>query len=186
MLMTTARKLITAEDLLALPRRDGKRYELVRGVLVERMATGDPHSIAVVNFTYELTHHSRSTGIGVTRTGAPGYRLESAPDTVRAPDVAWFAPGRLTPGTQGYPELAPGLAVEVKLPSNSRRELAEKAAMWLRFGSREVWVADPETLTIAIYRPNAAPVILGEDDVLDGGELLPGFYIPIGPLFRDQ
>ena len=184
--MTTARKLMTADELLALPRGGGKRYELIRGVLIERMATGDPHSIAVVNFTFELTLYTRQGGRGVTRTGDPGYRLESDPDTVRAPDVAWFAPGRLAPGTQGYPELAPDLAVEVKSPSNSRRELAEKASMWLRFGSREVWVADPETLTIAIYRPNAAPVILGEDDMLDGGELLPGFRIPIGPLFRDQ
>ena len=40
--MVTALKLITAEELLRMPRNDGHRYELLRGVLVEKMATGDP------------------------------------------------------------------------------------------------------------------------------------------------
>ena len=183
--MTTARRLVTADELLKMP-DDGKRYELIRGVLVERMPTGDPHGITLVNFTYELAHYTRSGGLGVIRAGDPGYRLERNPDTVRAPDVAWFAPGRIPQGTQGYPELAPDLAVEVKSPSNSRRELAEKAAMWLSFGSREVWVADPETVTITVYRPGVDPITLGPDDELDGGELLPGFSTPVGPLFSDH
>ena len=183
--MATARRLITADELLKMPDY-GKRYELIRGVLVERMPAGDPHSIVGGNIYYELTHYIRSGGHGVTRTGDPGYRLERDPDTVRAPDVAWFAPGRLPQGVQGYPELAPDLAVEVKSPSNSRRELAEKASMWLNFGSREVWVADPETATVTVYRPGADPITLGSDDELDGGDLLPGFSVPVGLLFADH
>ena len=183
--MATARRLITADELLKMP-DDGKRYELVRGVLIEKMPAGDPHSITVGNVFYELTRYTRSGGLGVTRTGDPGYRLERNPDTVRAPDVAWFAPGRLPQGVQGYPELAPDLAVEVKSPTNSRRELAEKAVMWLNFGSREVWVADPETVTITVYRPGVDPITLGPDDELKGGEVLPGFSTPGGPLFSDH
>ncbi len=183
--MATARRLVTAEELLRMP-DDGKRYELIRGVLIERMPAGDPHSIVVVNFTYELIHYTRSVGRGVVRAGDPGYRLERDPDTVRAPDVAWFAPGRIAEGTQGYPELTPDLAIEVKSPTNSRRELAEKAATWLNFGSREVWVADPETVTVTVYRPGADPITLGREDELDGGDLLPGFSVPVGPLFADH
>ena len=183
--MATARRLITVDELLRMP-DDGKRYELIRGVLVERMPAGDPQGIAGGNFTYELTHYTRSGGVGVIRAGGPGYQLERNPDTVRAPDVAWFAPSRLAEGTQGYPELAPDLAVEVKSPTNSRRELAEKAAMWLSFGSREVWVADPETVTITVYRPGVDPITLGRDDVLTGGDLLPGFITSVGSLFTDH
>lgn len=36
------------------------------------------------------------------------------------------------------------------------------------------------------YRPDHEPKVLGEDDVLDGGELLPGFSVPVWQLFRDQ
>ena len=163
---------------------DGHRYELLRGVLVEKMATGDPHGVAVTLIAFALTGYALSNGYSVPRSGEPGYRLERDPDTVRAPDVAWIAPGRIPPGTQGYPELAPDLAVEVKSPGNSYAELAAKAGMWLSYGSREVWVADPERVTITVYRPYQEPLTLGEDDTLEGGDLLPGFSTPVWRLFR--
>jgi len=182
--MVTALKLTTAEELLRMPRNDGHRYELLRGVLVEKMATGDPHGDAVTRIAFYLTGYAEENDYGVVRSGEPGYRLERDPDTVRAPDVAWIAPGRIPPGTQGYPELAPDLAVEVKSPGNSYAELAAKAGMWLSYGSREVWVADPERVTITVYRPYQEPLTLGEDDTLEGGDLLPGFATPVWRLFR--
>ena len=181
--MTTTRKLVTADELLLMPRED-KRYELVRGALIEKMPTGDPHRIAVFRIANALGNYIEANDYGEGGAGEPGYRLERDPDTVRAPDVVWIAPGRIPAGTQGYPELAPDLAVEVKSPGNSNREMAAKARMWLSYGSREVWVADPERVAITVYRPNAAPVTLGEDDVLDGGDLLPGFSVPVWQLFR--
>ena len=183
--MVTAIKLITAEELLLMP-RDGRRYELLRGVLVEKMPTGDPHGMVVPLITMALGFYAASNDYGEIRAGEPGYFLEREPDTVRAPDVAWIAPGRIIPGTRGYPELSPDLAVEVKSPGNSYAELAAKAGMWLSYGSREVWVADPERVTITVYRPYREPVTLGEDDTLEGGELLPGFATPVWKLFRRQ
>ena len=180
----TERKLMTAEELLKMPKGDGRRFELIRGVLIEKMPTGDPHGESVNLTSYALTHYARSNRYGVVRSGDPGYRLERDPDTVRAPDVACFAPGRLTRGRRGYPEMAPDLAVEVKSPRNSWPEMAAKAYMWLSYGSREAWVGDPETVTVRIYRPNAAPVVLSADDALDGGDLLSGFSIPVRELFE--
>ena len=181
--MVTAVKLITAEELLLMP-RDGRRYELLRGVLVEKMPTGDPHGDTVPRISYALTGYAEENDYGEIRSGEPGYFLERDPDTVRAPDVAWIAPGRIPQGTRGYPELAPDLAVDVKSPGNSYAELAAKAGMWLSYGSREVWVADPERVTITVYRPYQEPVTLGEDDTLEGGDLLPGFAVPVWKLFR--
>jgi Uma2 family endonuclease len=164
--MTTKQKFITAEELLLMP-RDGNRYELARGVLVQKMPTGDLHRVTVSRIDAALSIWSDENDYGSVGAGEPGYRLDRDPDTVRAPDVVWIAPGRIPEGTQGYPELAPDLAVEVKSPGNSNPEMAAKAAMWLSYGSREVWVADPETTTITRHRPNTAPVTLGEDDILD-------------------
>lgn len=121
---------------------------------------------------------------GEVVAGEPGYLLEIGPDTVRAPDVAWVAPGRIPAGTIGYPNLAPDLAVEVRSPSNSIPELQRKAEMWLSFGTRQVWVADPETTAVTIYRTGAEPLTLGEDDTIDGADLLPGFSAPVWNLFR--
>ena len=178
---TTATRLITATELLAMPRGYGKRYELIRGELVEKMPTGTPHGIAVKWTSFVLTEYEVDTGYGQVITGEPGYRLESDPDTVRAPDVAWIAPGRIPPGTQGYPNLAPDLVVEVLSPG---QDLSDKARMWLSYGTREVWVTQPAApVSVTRYRPGQPPVTLYEDDTLDGGDLLPGFSVPVWRLF---
>ena len=182
--MTTKQKLMTADELLAMPRGDGRKYELIRGVLVEKMPTGHPHGVVVAIITTLLSLFVGPKSYGHVVSGEPGYLLEIGPDTVRAPDVAWIAPGRIPEGTAGYPSLAPDLAVEVKSPSNSNPEMRRKAEMWLSFGVRQVWNADPETTTITIYRPDAAPATLGEDDTIEGGDLLPGFTAPVWSLFR--
>ena len=182
----TGEPLMTAEELLRLPKGEGKRYELIRGVLVQNVPTGDAHGDTTVLTAYFLTQYTFDSGHGVTRTGEPGFRLEIEPDTVRAPDVAWIATGRIQEGTQGYPELAPDLAIEVKSPSNSNAEMGEKASMWLAYGSQQVWILNPENTTVIIRRPNIGPATLGENDVLDGGHLLPGFSIEVWRLFRRQ
>ena len=182
--MTTKPKLITAEELLAMPSQDGRRYELIRGVLVEKVPTGRPHAVVVTLIAIVLGSFVLSRDLGEVHTGEPGYLLEIGPDTVRAADIAWIASGRLPEDATGYPNLAPDLAVEVKSPSNSHPELRRKAEMWLSFGTRLVWVADPDTTTITVYRPGVAPVELGEDDVIDGGDLLPEFTAPVWSLFR--
>ena len=155
--MTTVRKLMTADQLLLAPRGYGKRYELIRGVLVEKVPTGYPHSIVVAMITTVLNLFIGPINYGAIVSGEPGYLLEIGPDTVRAPDVAWVAPGRIPEGTQGFPNLAPDLAVEVKSPGNSYPEMRRKAEMWLSFGVRQVWVADPEHTTVTRIRSRHGP-----------------------------
>ena len=190
--MTTAKtqsRLMTADELLVMERVPGKRYELLRGVLTEKeVPTGDPHGATVSRSSGLMFQYTEINDFGDIRSGEPGYRLERDPDTVRAPDVAWFAPGRIPPGTTGFPEVTPDLCIEVASPSNSRRDrlLSDKARMWLDFGAREVWVLNPEDTTVTRYRPGQTPVLLDENDVLDGEELLPGFSVPVWQFFRRQ
>ena len=181
-----APRLVTAEELLLMPRGDGRRYELINGVLVEKMPTGFDHGVVVTMIAAVLHLWAAPRQYGVVVSGEPGFRLEvGPPDTVLAPDVAWIAPGRMpAAGARGFPELAPDLAVEVKSPGDTRAALARKAAKWLRYGARQVWAADPETITLTIYTAGAPPSVLGEWDTLDGGELLPGFQTPVWRLFR--
>jgi Uma2 family endonuclease len=148
------------------------------------MPTGDPHGDVVLRAALALGNYTENSDYGVVRTGEPGYRLDREPDTVRAPDVAWIAPDRIPEGAQGYPEFAPDLVVEVKSPSNSNAEMTAKAAMWLCYGSRQAWVLDPQDTTVTIHRPNVEPAVLTEGDVIDGGDLLPGFTSPVWRLFR--
>ena len=181
---TVSNKLMTAEELLLMPKGDGRRFELIRGVLVEKMPSGKAQGFVSSRIDRILGNYAEDNDFGDTFSNDTGHRLERDPDTVRAPDVAWFAPGRLLRGRRGYPEMAPDLAIEIKSPGNSWPEITAKAQMWLCYGSREAWVGDPETISVRIYRPNAAPIVLGADDVLEGGELLPGFSILVRELFE--
>ena len=183
---TDPTKLVTAAELLAMPRGYGNDYELIRGVLVEKPFADHQCGAVIATLGTVLNLFVGHHNYGHAVIGNPGYHLEINPDTVRAPDVAWTAPGRIQPGTWGYPNLAPDLAVEVKSPRNSNPEMRRKAEMWLSFGTRQVWVADPDHTTITRYATGVAPVVLTADDTIDGGDLLPGFTAPVWSLFRWQ
>jgi Uma2 family endonuclease len=182
--MTTKTKPVTADDLLMMP-EDENRYELLRGVLIKKMPPGDRHGDAVIWTSVELGTYVRANNYGAVRAEI-GYRLESDPDTVRAPDVSWIAPEHVYEPIPGYPNLTPDLAIEVKSPGNSNPEMAAKAQMWLSYGSKIVLVLDPVPVTVTIYRPHAEPVVLGENDELDLDDLMPGFSCPVWRLFRQQ
>ena len=190
--MTTAiapPRLITAAEFLLLERVPGKRYELIRGILKEKaVGTGLAHSINLSFAHFALFPYTAGADNGLLCIGEPGYRVGRNPDTVLCPDLAWIAPGRIPPETTGYPELTPDLCIEVASPSNARadRLLSHKAQMWLDHGAREVWVLNPEDTTLTRYRPNTPPAILAADDILDGGDLLPGFSVAVWQLFRRQ
>ena len=183
--MTTKQKLITADEFLMMPRSDGRQYELVQGVLSEKVAASLEHNSVSGLIYLALAGYVIPNDYGEVAPGDTGFRLASDPDTVRAPDVVWIAPGRVTAEeAQGFPALVPDLVVEVKSPSNSYAYMAERAAMWLAYGAREVWNADYTRLAVTRYRPGHPPETLGETDTLDGGALLPGFSVPVWRLFR--
>ena len=64
--------------------------------------------------------------------------------------------------------------------------MAAKARMWLSYGTRMAVVADPQTSTFTVYLPDAEAVVLSEDDVFDGGDVMPGFSIAVWRFFRRE
>ena len=86
----------------------------------------------------------------------------------------------------GYSETVPDLVVEIASHGDSRREARDKAHMWLNHGVRLVWVVQPETRTVDVYRSDQAVVTLGERDALDGLDVLPGFARDLGAVFGTQ
>lgn len=109
--MTTESRLLSAEALLELPRGQLRR-ELIRGELKEMASAGHEHGRFATIVTASLIQHVLKNQLGAVYAAETGFKLESNPDTVRAPDVAFVAAGRLEnlPDT-GYPG-PPDLAVE--------------------------------------------------------------------------
>jgi Uma2 family endonuclease len=111
-----------------------------------------------------------------------GFVLERGPDTVRSPDVSLrLAPGPLS---KAFVEGPPDLAVEIVSPSDRLAAIRRKAEAYLEAGMRGVWVVDPRRRQLWVYAPECEPHVLGPNDMLDGGLLLPGFDVRVGVLFE--
>ncbi len=173
---TTEAKLLTAADLLRLY-SEGVRGELIRGVLCETMPAGQRHGKIVLRLGAALFNFVEPRALGTLVASDSGIWLDHDPDTVREPDIAFTSVERLPldEDVAGYADVVPDLVVEVASPSDSRREVHDKAHMWLSHGVRLVWVVRPETRTVDVYRPSQAIATLGEQDALDGLDVLPGF-----------
>ncbi len=184
MTTTTEARLLTADDLLRLY-SGGVRGELIRGVLCESMPAGQRHGKIVAKLVAALVNFVDVEGVGTVVAADSGVWLEREPDTVREPDIAFTSVDRLPLGEDipGYAEVVPDLVVEVASPSDSRREVNDKAHMWLSHSVRLVWVVHPETRTVDIHRSDAAVSTLAEDDALDGLDVLPGFACDVSAIF---
>ena len=182
---TTKRKLLTAEDLLELHSK-GIKGELIRGVFCETVSTGIEHGEIAGNFIIGIGVFVKPQRLGRVFGSDSGIRLERGPDTVREPDVGFISAERLPLGTRvtSYSEVVPELVVEVVSPSDTVRGVNDKARMWISFGVILVWVADPDTRTVEVYRQDAPTVTLTEDEVLDGASVLPGFTLPVREVFE--
>ncbi len=184
MTTTTEARLLTADDLLRLY-SEGVRGELIRGVLCETMPAGQRHGKIVAKLVAALVNFVDVEGMGTVVASDSGVWLERDPDTVREPDIAFTSVDRLPLGEDipGYAEVVPDLVIEVASPSDSRREVNDKAHMWLSHGVRLVWVVHPETSTVDVHRSDAAVSTLVEDDALDGLDVLPGFACDVSAVF---
>ena len=178
------KKLMTADDLLRLYSK-GVRGELIRGVLSETMPTGREHGEVVVNLSAELRNFVKPRKLGVLTASDSGVWLERDPDTVREPDIAFFSSEKAPPDVRvtGYAEIAPDLVVDLAAAVARRREINDKALMWLRYGVRLVWVVHPDTRTVDVHHDGAPVSALTTNDALDGMDVLPGFSCTVSEIF---
>jgi Uma2 family endonuclease len=177
-------RLLTAQQLsgVALP---GKATELVRGHLVVREPPGTRHGSIAARLSYLLSDHVYRHDLGVVCSQDTGFRIESDPDTVRAPDVAFIGRARADqiPAT-GYAAFAPDLAAEIVSPDDRPGEVLAKVAQWLEAGTRLVWVIDPGRSEARMYRDDGDLAIVGPEGLLVGESVLPGFTCVLAAVLR--
>lgn len=78
---------------------------------------------------------------------------------------------------------APHLAVEILSPDQHMAHFLDKIQFYLLYGVRLVWVVDPATSTVTVQAPGEEAHVLGLGDILDGGEVLPGFMVAVDEIF---
>jgi Uma2 family endonuclease len=187
--MSTTTRLITADELLVMPPYDenGKqcRFELIRGGLKVMSLTKPLHGIICARLNFKLSGFVEEHNLGETFGAETGFLVERDPDSVLGVDVAFVSNERLAAVEtfEKYFPFAPDLAVEVLSPGNTVREINEKVTMYFAAGARAVWVFNPKKRTAAVYTSPTDVRVLGEQETLDGGEVLPGFTLELSKLF---
>lgn len=185
--MIDAPALMTADELLHCAVPVG-RTELVRGRLVVREPPGSAHGSVQIELAVALSMHLRSNDPNAGRVlgGDPGFWIQRAPDTVRAPDVAFVSRERLAgqPLPDGFLACAPDLAIEIRSPTDRSGDVLQKVGQWLAAGCVLVWVIDPRRRSAQHYAADGTVLLLSDDDALDAAPVLPGLRIPLTSLWQ--
>lgn len=181
--MDTRQRQVTIADYEAIvsdPAHADRRFELVHGELVEKMPT-QLHGLLVAFFIIEIGLYLRRNPLGRVMTEVrfqpPGQQMNA-----RIPDVAFVRSEAGPVVVQGATPYLPDLAVEIQSPDQSEDALREKAAFYLAHGTRAVWLVYPAARRVEVITPEGR-VSLGEGDVIAGGEVLPGFALPVRDVF---
>lgn len=141
------------------------------------------HGLIASNVNRELGNYAIKH-----KNGRPGvevcHRAPQDDHNSRLPDVS-FTCTREPLVEQGSVPGMPDLAVKIKSPSDTIREMRETAAYYLENGSRLVWLVYPEHGLIEIYRSDADVEILDANQSLSGYDVLPGFELSVAEVFAD-
>ncbi len=177
--LSTAISPIIPDDML---------YEVVDGQVVEKKMSARETEIASI-LVGMLTPYLRTNRLGKV-VGEMLFRINPENDLRRRPDVAFVSHARW-PFNRRVPkvtpwDMVPDLAIEVISESNSAYEVLEKIHEYFAAGVSRVWVVYPNQAEVYLYASPTQIQVLKIGQELDGGDLLPGFHLPVAALFEDD
>jgi Uma2 family endonuclease len=173
----------TEQDVLAAEGHTGRVCELIDGVLVEK-TMGYMESIIAARIIHYLMTYLEKHDLGVVLGEAGTLRI--LPRQVRVPDVCFISwdrfPNRQLP-REPIPALVPDLAIEVLSEGNTEAEMRRKLGDYFTAGVRMVWYIDPHNRSARSFTAEDQCLQVAEHESLRGGEILPGFELPLKELF---
>lgn len=168
----------TIDDLAQFP-DDGKRRELVDGRVVEWDVTTVEHGFFIMTFGGFLRVFVLQHRLGIVVGGDPYVRMFGSQYSMRGPDLAFYARGRIPRDPRATAtDTVPDLVVEILSPSDRAIDVQEKVHDWLRVGVKLLWYINPESGETVVYRGDRITYVEA-DEWLDGGDVLPGFTVRV-------
>ena len=166
---------------------DGEtRAELLRDEVILRSPTTSLHGILAIRVSLPVAQFVEERALGVVCGAETGFVIQHADgaESVLAPDMAYLAAERIPdPLPEGFWRIPPDLVVEIRSRSESQREVAQKAALWLEAGAQLVWYVDPYRQVVSVHRAKGTEQTLHIDDTLSGEDVLSGFELPLTESF---
>ena len=173
---------MTPEEFLDF--EDGAGYELVGGCPVERNVSIRSSEVGARIFRL-VANQVAEERAGIVYGADLGIRIFPNPKDVRKADVSFIKAERAPQEESGYLEIAPDLVGEVNSPNDKAGEVRDKVQQWLNAGVGTVWVAEPRSREVTVYRRGETPLVFTAESEITGGEALPGFVCKVERFFPE-
>lgn len=183
-LATSPRALLTA-----VPEHGDRLYEIVNGQRVEQTPMGVLEAWIATILDRSLWPHVEAHKLGrLVREVL--FTLDTGRDLRRRPDLALVSYQRwprirLVPDAASW-DVVPELVVEVVSPTDLMKDVVAKVREYFQAGVQLVWVVLPTEKQVYVYESATRIQVLTPADELDGGKVLPGLRLPVGPLFEEE
>jgi Uma2 family endonuclease len=161
--------VISVEEYLETSYRPDCDY--VDGVVEERNLGELDHAWLQTKIATFFASRFRETGIAAIVE----WRFQTKPTRFRIPDIVL---------TQGKPNeqilrQPPLLCIEILSPEDTVKRTNERIQEYLDFGVPAVWLLDPETKALWIYRQSGIEKITGDSVKVDGTSI----EVPLAEIF---
>lgn len=176
------RTLMTAEQFDALPEKEGRKWELLDGELIEVPSATPKHNRILMRLARLLDEFAEARNLGAALIETD---LAVGANTRLRPDIGFFsAETWRTVDLEHVPVVqTPDLAVEIISPSETAMKIHRKVDAYLNWGVREVWLIEPEIRTLFVHS-RAGIQQLSEGAFLTT-DLIPGWQLQIAELFEN-
>ncbi len=169
---------MTLEEFLE---SDLEGYEYVKGEIILMPAASLEHGIICSKVYLSLALYVQEHQLGIVVTPDTGFQVG---ERVLKPDVAFLSKDRLPDDTSRACPVPPDLAVEVISPSDAFQRVIDTAFAYLEAGTQIVWVIEPKSQTVTVFRSETDIKTLTRKDTLTGEDVVEGFSCPVAQLFE--
>ena len=178
---TVPKSIPTTMTLAEFLENDVPGYEYATGELIPMSAATRRHGKTSINIIRYLDPYVYENGLGELYTAETTFQVG---ERVMKPDVAFVSTARLdVDEDKGFP-VPPDLAIEVISPTDVHYRIVRKAFDYLKAGTRLVWVLDPVSKSVTVYRSESDIEILTHAATLTGEDVVPGFACLVENLFE--
>ena len=169
---------MTLEEFLE---SDFEGYEYIKGELIPMAPASVEHGKISAKLTIYLGTHVHENRLGCIAVSGTGFKVG---ERALIPDIAFISTDRIPADSSKASPVPPDLAVEVVSPSDTLNRIQEKVFAYLEAGTQLVWLLEPRSKTVTVYRSETDITLLTRNDTLSGEEVVEGFTCQVAELFE--